>query len=224
MLKGGKGGKGNVHFKSSTHQAPTYAQSGMPGMERGFVFELELYSDICFVGLPNVGKSTLLKALTNANPKIANYPFTTLIPNLGTLVIHNREIILSDIPGLIKGASEGRGLSFHFLRHIRRAACIAYVLDASPCVDKETVIEIIGGQYELVCKEISKYNDVLADKPILIIISKLDIALIDADSIISILQEYFKTMEIHQLGICAVSAYTMKHMHILEDMLYRAAL
>ena len=150
LLRGGKGGKGNVHFKSSVYQTPMYAQNGTEGAVQDFVCELELYADASFVGMPNVGKSTLLKALTNANPAIGNYPFTTLIPNMGTMHIQYTDVVLSDIPGILDGAADGRGLGLHFLRHVKRSKILAYVLDGS--VDS---LEALYEQYSTLFQELA---------------------------------------------------------------------
>lgn len=178
LLRGGMGGRGNVHFKNSVCQTPSYAQKGKTGLVRDFVFELELCSDASFIGMPNVGKSTLLKVLTNANPRIGNYPFTTLIPNMGTLVVRHGEFILSDIPGIVKGAADGRGLGLHFLRHVKRSGVIFYVLDGSVSSEITTV-----QQYTTLWSELVKYSDItnaecdvvgLAQKPSCVVISKID--------------------------------------------------
>ncbi len=178
LLRGGMGGRGNVHFKSSVRQTPMYAQKGKAGLVRDFILELELSADASFIGMPNVGKSTLLKVLTNANPRIGNYPFTTLIPNMGTLVMRHGELVLSDIPGIVEGAADGRGLGLHFLKHIKRSSIIVYVLDGSDSAQIDMAL-----QYATVWRELVKYGEVLsatsevialAEKPQCVVISKMD--------------------------------------------------
>lgn len=130
-LRGGKGGKGNVHFKSSVRQTPRYAQPGLPGESAVVKLELNLVADLGFVGMPNAGKSTLLSVLTNAQPKIGSYPFTTKVPNLGVMREHYAEVVLADIPGLIEGASQGIGLGIRFLKHVARTTSLVFLIDLS---------------------------------------------------------------------------------------------
>jgi GTP-binding protein len=167
FLKGGKGGWGNTHFKSSVNQAPKTAMPGKPGSERILRIELSLIADIGFVGFPNAGKSSLLDAFTNARPKIAPYPFTTKIPNLGVLTIHDRDIILADIPGIIEGAHEGAGLGIRFLKHISRTACLAYLIDLSDENWKEA--------FDILAEELHSFSPLLAEKSRIIIGTKLDL-------------------------------------------------
>lgn len=168
FLKGGKGGWGNVHFKSSTNQAPRYAHKGAPGEERVLRVELSIMADIGLVGFPNAGKSSLLDLFTNARPKIAPYPFTTKIPNLGVLhVDEERDIIIADIPGIIEGASEGAGLGIKFLKHISRTAGLLFMLDMSD--------ENYMSAYNTLCAELSNYSEDLARKPRIVLCNKIDI-------------------------------------------------
>ena len=168
ILKGGKGGLGNWNFRSSTNQAPRYAQPGIKGEEKQLVLELKLLADVGLVGFPNVGKSTLLKTLTSAKPKIGNYEFTTLKPNLGIVEYRDfKSFVIADIPGIIEGASEGRGLGHYFLRHIERNSVLLFLL-SSESVD-------IVKQYEVLLNELKKYNPELLDKQRLIAISKSDL-------------------------------------------------
>ncbi|HET9946856.1 MAG TPA: GTPase ObgE [Patescibacteria group bacterium] len=161
--RGGIGGRGNNEFKSATNQTPRYAEKGTEGQERHIHLELRLIADIGFIGLPNAGKSSLLAALTNAQPKIANYPFTTLEPHLGML----SGITLADIPGLIEGASSGKGLGMKFLRHIEKTKLLVHCIDAS--------IEDVLSTYDTVRKELQQYNSEILEKPEVILLTKSDL-------------------------------------------------
>lgn len=168
LLKGGNGGWGNVHFKSSTNQAPRYANPGQPSQMRSLKLELSIMADVGLVGFPNAGKSSLLNEFTNARPKIAPYPFTTKIPNLGVLrVDDDRDIIIADIPGIIEGASEGAGLGFDFLRHISRTACLLFMID---CSDENYLTA-----YNTLSHEIEAYSKDLAAKPRIVLCNKTDV-------------------------------------------------
>ena len=168
ILKGGKGGLGNWNFRSSTNQAPRYAQPGIKGEEKQLVLELKLLADVGLVGVPNAGKSTLLKTLTSAKPKIGNYEFTTLKPNLGIVEYRDfKSFVLADIPGIIEGASEGRGLGHYFLRHIERNSVLLFLLSS----ESDDIVK----QYEVLLNELKKYNPELLDKQRLIAISKSDL-------------------------------------------------
>ncbi len=168
LLKGGLGGRGNVHFKSAVNQTPRYAQPGREGKEKWIVLELKVLADVGLVGFPNAGKSTLLAAVSAAKPKIADYPFTTLVPNLGIVPYRdNRSFVMADIPGIIEGAHEGKGLGSRFLRHIERNSVLVYVVPA----DAEQIPE----QFDILRKELSAYSPELADKPALYVISKADL-------------------------------------------------
>lgn len=164
LAKGGKGGRGNNEFKTSTNQTPYYAEPGEPGQEKEIRLELKLIADIGFIGLPNAGKSSLLQVLTNAQPKIANYPFTTLEPNLGMM----GTTILADIPGLIEGASQGKGLGIKFLRHVERTKLLVHCI----AIDTDDVVKT----YETVRKELEEYNPAILDKPEVILVTKKDLA------------------------------------------------
>jgi len=168
FLEGGKGGWGNVHFKSSTNQAPHYAHPGTPGEMRTLHLELSIMADVGLVGFPNAGKSSLLTAFTNARPKIAPYPFTTKIPNLGVLRVDDeQDIIIADIPGIIEGASEGVGLGFDFLKHIARTACLLFMVDCS----EENYLSAYG----TLCSELKNYSKNLMDKPRIVLANKIDL-------------------------------------------------
>ncbi len=172
LFEGGRGGKGNTHFKTSRHQTPRFSQPGEEGHERTLRVELQVIADIGFVGLPNAGKSTLLKVLTAADPKIGNYPFTTVIPNLGVMHHYDQDIVLADIPGIIEGASGGAGLGIRFLKHIARTRGLAFVVDATDEDPEQTV--------ETLRNELRQYDAGLLDKPALVIRSKADL-LAEAD-------------------------------------------
>lgn len=167
FLKGGLGGKGNVHFKSSVKQTPRYAQPGLPGEEREIRVELNMIADVGFVGFPNAGKSSLLDFATNAHPVIASYPFTTKIPNLGVLYVKEQDIILADIPGIIEGASRGAGLGFRFLKHISRTAVLAFLIDLSDSNYEKA--------FDLLCEELRRYSPELLEKKRIVIASKTDL-------------------------------------------------
>ena len=171
IVKGGKGGKGNAKFATSTRQAPRFAQAGEKGEERSIILELKLIADVGLVGFPNVGKSTLLSFLSAAKPKIANYPFTTLKPNLGVVRIEEgKSFVIADIPGLIEGAHEGAGLGHEFLRHIERTKLIVHLIDASG-IDGRNPIE----DFYKINEELVKYSPKLAEKPQIIVANKMDL-------------------------------------------------
>jgi len=168
LYPGGRGGLGNDHFKSSTNQTPRYAQPGESGREGWVVMELKLLADVGLVGFPNAGKSTLLAAVSAAKPKVADYPFTTLVPNLGIVKYReNRSYVMADIPGIIEGASDGKGLGHRFLRHIERNSMLLFLI---PADSKD-----IKNEYEVLVSELEKYNPELLDKNRLLAISKSDL-------------------------------------------------
>ncbi len=168
VASGGIGGRGNAFFKSSTLQTPRFAQPGMPGQELEVDLNLKLIADIGLVGLPNAGKSTLLSVITNANPKVGNYPFTTLTPNLGVIEYEDKSVYkIADIPGIIEGAHMGLGLGLSFLQHIERVKCILYIIDSSE--------ENIAYNLELLKNELSTYDEALLDRKHLVILSKTDL-------------------------------------------------
>ncbi len=168
LVPGGRGGLGNDHFKSSTNQTPRYAQPGEEGSEGWFILELKLLADVGLVGFPNAGKSTLLSALSAARPKIADYPFTTLVPNLGIVKYRDhRSFVMADIPGIIEGASEGRGLGHRFLRHIERNSMLLFMIPADS--------RDIQQDYRILRKELEEYNPELLDKRRLLVITKSDL-------------------------------------------------
>jgi len=168
VLKGGRGGLGNVHFKSATHQTPRFAQPGEMGIETWLALELKILADVGLVGFPNAGKSTLISVLSNAKPKIADYPFTTLRPNLGMVAYRDHQsFVIADIPGIIEGASEGKGLGLRFLRHIERNALLLFMI---PC-DTENIKK----EYRILLNELESYNPELVDKKRILAITKCDL-------------------------------------------------
>ncbi|GGB15639.1 GTPase ObgE [Allosediminivita pacifica] len=166
LARGGNGGWGNLRFKTSTNQAPRRANPGQPGVERTLWLRLKLIADVGLVGLPNAGKSTFLAATSNARPKIADYPFTTLHPNLGVVGVDDTEIVVADIPGLIEGAHEGRGLGDIFLGHVERSAVLLHLLDGT----SGSLIE----DWQTICNELDAYGAGLADKPRVTVLNKID--------------------------------------------------
>ena len=168
ICEGGKGGRGNWHFKSSTNQTPRYAQPGLPNQEIQIILELKVLADVGLVGFPNAGKSTLLSVITDAKPKIADYEFTTLKPNLGIVKYKDfRTFIMADIPGIIEGASEGKGLGHYFLRHIERNSTLLFMIPS----DSDDIVT----SYKILLKELKKYNPEMLDKSRLIAITKSDL-------------------------------------------------
>src|SRR5690606_13869677 len=196
IVEGGMGGRGNWHFKSPTNQTPRYAQPGIPGDEREIILELKVLADVGLVGFPNAGKSTLLSVVTSAKPKIADYEFTTLKPNLG--IVQYREyqsFVMADIPGIIEGAAEGKGLGHYFLRHIERNSVLLFLLPAdSPDISKE---------YEILLHELRKYNPEMLDKERLAVISKSD--MLDEELMKEMKTELDKDLDIPYLFISSVT-------------------
>ncbi len=166
LARGGNGGFGNLHFKSSTNRAPRRANSGQPEIERELWLRLKLIADAGLLGLPNAGKSTFLAATSNARPKIADYPFTTIHPNLGVVGVDGAEFVMADIPGLIEGAHEGRGIGDRFLGHVERCAVLLHLVDATS--------EDVATDYQIIINELRKYGGSLADKPRVTVLNKVD--------------------------------------------------
>lgn len=167
LVPGGRGGLGNTHFKSSTNQSPRHAQPGEAGLDRWVIMELKVLADVGLVGFPNAGKSTLLSVLTSAKPKIADYPFTTLKPNLGIVAYREfQSFVIADIPGIIEGAAEGKGLGHYFLRHIERNSTLLFLVPADA--------DDIKKEYEILLDELRRYNPEMLDKDRLLVISKCD--------------------------------------------------
>lgn len=168
LVPGGQGGLGNTHFKSATNQSPRYAQPGETGEEQWVVLELKILADVGLVGFPNAGKSTLLSVMSAAKPEIADYPFTTLVPNLGVVGYHDhKSFVMADIPGIIEGASEGKGLGLRFLRHIERNSVLLFMISADA--------PDIFNEYQILLREIQQYNPELLDKARLLAITKSDL-------------------------------------------------
>lgn len=166
--RGGKGGMGNAHFKSATNQTPRYAQTGLPGEEKNLTLEMKVLADVGLVGFPNAGKSTLLSVLSAAKPKIADYPFTTLKPNLGIVAYRDfQSFVMADIPGIIEGAAEGKGLGHYFLRHIERNSILLFLIPADA--------EDLRKEYDILVDELRRYNPELLDKQSFVAISKADL-------------------------------------------------
>lgn len=209
VLKGGLGGRGNWHFKSPTRQTPRYAQPGIEGISIYITLELKVLADVGLVGFPNAGKSTLLAALTAAKPKIADYEFTTLKPNLGIVEYRDfKSFVMADIPGIIEGAAEGKGLGHYFLRHIERNSVLLYVIPA----DTNEVLKA----FKILQNELLKYNPELLDKSFMVILSKAD--LLDDE----LLDEYEKEMKkvFKKIPHLIISSATQYHLTELKDALW----
>lgn len=214
ICKGGKGGKGNVHFKSSIRQAPRFAEPGTKGEEKTIKLELKLLADVGLIGLPNVGKSTLLSIMSNARPKIANYHFTTLEPNLGVCKVGEKSFVLADIPGLIEGASEGLGLGHDFLKHIERTKILVHVLDISGSEGRNPIED-----FELINSELASYNIKLNDKKMLVVLNKTDLGA--EDNIKEFREKYSdKVDEIVEIS-AATTENVDKLMYLIADTLDR---
>jgi GTP-binding protein len=207
LLAGGRGGKGNNYFKSATNQAPKYAQPGESFLERRIVLQLKLLADVGLVGFPNVGKSTLLSVVSAAKPKIANYPFTTLEPNLGIVDVRGaHSFVMADIPGIIEGASEGKGLGLRFLRHIERNALLLFLVPADA--------DDIKKEYGILLNELTRYNPELLDKQRILAISKSD--LLDEE----LENELAKDLPV-DIPVVFISAITHKGIVTLKDILWK---
>jgi len=208
--EGGMGGRGNWHFKTSTNQTPRYAQPGIPGVELKLILELKVLADVGLVGFPNAGKSTLLSVVTSAKPKIADYEFTTLKPNLGIVEYRDfRSFVMADIPGIIEGAAEGRGLGHYFLRHIERNSTLLFLISA----DSDSVAE----QYHILLSELERYNPELLDKNRVIAISKAD--LLDQELKTELTEELKETLP-KEIPFILISAVAQQGIQELKDLLW----
>ena len=209
LTPGGKGGLGNWHFKSPTQQTPRFAQPGLPGQEQWIILELKVLADVGLVGFPNAGKSTLLSVVSAAKPEIADYPFTTLVPNLGIVAYRdNKSFVMADIPGIIEGASQGKGLGHRFLRHIERNAVLLFMIPAD--TDRS-----LSEEYDILLNELTAYNPELMDKPRLLAITKSDMLDEELEA------EMAETLP---KGISAIfiSSVSGKNVQQLKDMIWRS--
>ncbi|HOK51439.1 MAG TPA: Obg family GTPase CgtA, partial [Bacteroidales bacterium] len=205
IARGGRGGLGNVHFKSPTNQTPRYAQPGEPGEEGWFILELKILADVGLVGFPNAGKSTLLSVVSAAKPKIADYPFTTLVPNLGMVSYRDfKSFVMADIPGIIEGAAEGRGLGLRFLRHIERNSMLLFLVP----VTSESIVD----EYNILLNELKKYNPDLLYKKRMLAVTKCD--LVDDET----LQQ--KKANLPSVPTVFISSVAQTGLDELKDMLW----
>ena len=216
ILRGGRGGKGNQNYATATMQAPKYAQPGQPGIELEVRLELKVIADVGLVGFPNVGKSTLLSRVTNAQPKIANYHFTTLNPNLGVVDLDEGQgFVIADIPGLIEGASEGIGLGHEFLKHIERTKVMIHMVDAASTEGRDPIADIYA-----INKELEAYNPELAKKPQVIAANKIDAIYAGDEDPVEKLRQEFEPQGIRVFAISAVSGKGLKELlYAVNEML-----
>jgi Obg family GTPase CgtA len=207
IVKGGRGGKGNAFFKTATNQTPRYSQPGEPGEENWFILELKILADVGLVGFPNAGKSTLLSKLSAAKPKIADYPFTTMVPNLGIVEYRDhKSFVMADIPGIIEGAHEGKGLGLRFLRHIERNSMLLFMIPADT--------KDIAAEYKILLKELKEYNPELLDKDRVLAITKSD--LIDEE-----LKDLLKKHLPKKVEAIFISSATGSNLDNLKDILWK---
>ena len=208
LLKGGRGGLGNAEFKTATNQAPKFSQPGEPGIEKTVILELKVLADVGLVGFPNAGKSTLLSVVSAAKPEIAEYPFTTLVPNLGIVAYHDyKSFVMADIPGIIEGASQGKGLGLRFLRHIERNSILLFMVPADT--------KDIRNEYEVLLNELTQYNPELLDKKRILAVTKCD--LIDDE-----LQEMLSKELPEKIETVFISSVAHKNIDKLKDLIWKA--
>lgn len=212
VAEGGLGGHGNAYFKTSTHQAPRFAQNGQPGTSFQLHLELKLLADIALIGLPNAGKSTLISAISAARPKIADYPFTTLEPNLGVVALGDKTIVVTDIPGLIEGAAEGKGLGVKFLKHIERTSALVHLIDCSMFLEEYEAIE----SYMIIRQELEKFNPELLNKIEIVCLTKIDAMTEDE------IEKFRSTME-EQLDrkVLPISGVSGRNIDLLKQLMLR---
>lgn len=216
ILRGGRGGKGNMHYATATMQVPKYAQPGQPAQELEVKLELKVIADVGLVGFPNVGKSTFLSRVTNAQPKIANYHFTTLSPNLGVVDLDNSGFVIADIPGLIEGASEGVGLGHEFLRHIERTRVIIHIVDAASTEGRDPIDDIYK-----INRELEAYNPEIAKRPQVIAANKIDAIYDETDSPVELLKMEFEPQGVKVFPISAVSGEGVRELlYHVQSLLY----
>lgn len=209
LAQGGLGGRGNWHFKTSTNQTPRYAQPGIPGQELDIILELKILADVGLVGFPNAGKSTLLSVVSSAKPKIADYEFTTLKPNIGIVEYRDfKTFVMADIPGIIEGAAEGKGLGHYFLRHIERNSILLFLIPADA--------DDIRKQYDILLDELKRYNPEILDKERFVVISKSD--MLDSELKAELKVELDKTLPVEYMFISAVAQQGLTE---LKDKLWK---
>jgi len=209
IAKGGRGGLGNINFATSTRQTPRFAQDGTPGQERDLTLELKLIADVGIVGFPNAGKSTLISRVSRARPKVADYPFTTLVPNLGVVPYKDKKsFVMADIPGLIEGASEGAGLGHQFLRHVERCRVLVHLVDLSAVIEGRDPV----ADFDTINTELKKYSGLLAQKPMVVVANKLDLP--DARAA---LPKFLAAMQKRRIRVLELSGATGEGLQQLMD-------
>ncbi len=215
IAKGGRGGWGNAHYATPTRQVPRFAKSGIKGQERDVIMELKLLADVGLVGFPNVGKSTLLSVTSNARPKIANYHFTTLFPNLGVIYVEEGvSFVMADIPGIIEGAADGAGLGHDFLRHIDRCRLLVHVVDVSGCEGRDPVED-----FDAICEELRGYSVDLGDRPMIVAANKCDLLPPDSDNLQRLRRHVEQAgCELHEIS-AGTTLGTKKLMQVIAEKL-----
>lgn len=215
VAEGGEGGFGNTHFKSSTNRAPRQSTDGEPGEERRLRLELKMIADVGLVGFPSVGKSTLISALSNAKPKMADYPFTTLVPNLGVVGWKDfRDYVIADCPGLIEGAHEGEGLGIQFLKHVERTSVIVHVLEVLPEAEGVSTERDPIEDFEIIYNELESYNPDLVKRPQVVVLNKIDLPYVRDE--IERLRDYFE--EERNMRFLPISAATGENLEEFKDL------